>query len=691
MEPTLTTLITLLKSHNEVAFTQALGQFKNNKTNANEWRNDLNEMMNVAVQYGKLSLVKRLTNEDYVFDAESDLSSHLARCSSSGHHELLAFILSKTGYLAADIQAINSFPLISLVIKEINTLKDSRKCPFFKCLYILLDDNRVDIDKQDEQGFSALHYAVKYKVDAAVELLLNRSAYIGTKNAFKELPICEMNPRILEEYLNSCITANDKRPGDEAYEVNFDFSCLVPPKCKSSIRNDYPDHDEMLPIVYMSHSDDLKYLLKHPLISSFMLIKWLRLSIYFYINLVICTISFLAFTSYVVGCYGQENVDRWIKEILRITSLFGTTYMALRELGQMLLHATMYFSSIENWMEIALIGVSYTVLLNEFPSETRQILSAAVIMLSAMEFTLLVGTLPILSISTHMVMLKTVSKNFLKSLILYSIILISFAFCFYTLFKVNNSANYLSNESANEKDDKFNDFGDVGSSLLKTVVMLTGEFEAADIKFRNSISYLIFVLFLFFVTLVIFNLMNGLAVSDTVAIKTAAELIGLSQKVEVISRYEHALYHSKPNANGMLIKLIFFIFPQNFLQLFPNYLPLHRVIVTPNQSNAIFIPHFRKHTDTETGKVDVESNIELLADGGDQNERVKLIVGCCILPSFSKMDSKIMKYAKEILHSRNRRNYAVPEQSSQSVEMRLAKLEGNMELILQRLSNWGMK
>ncbi|XP_058829465.1 transient receptor potential cation channel protein painless [Topomyia yanbarensis] len=699
MESKLTVLMALMKSQNEAKFFTALEQFRYNQTDANEWQRDLRALMDVAVQSGKLSLVKKIANDDYVFDAESDLSAHLARCCSYGYHELLAFILSKTGHSDGDIQAINSFTLISLVIKEINTLKDSRKCPFFKCLYILLDDDRVDIDKTDEQGFSALHYAVKYKVDEAVELLLKHSAYIGVKNVFRELPICEMNPQILEDYLNTCITANDKRPGDEAYEVNIDFSCLVPPKCKSlysAIRNDNTarrDHDEMLPIVYMSHSDDLRYLLKHPVISSFVLIKWLRLSLYFYINLVICTVSFLAFTSYVVGCYGQENVDQMIKETLRFTSLLGTTYMALREIGQMFLHVKMYFSSIENWMEIVLIVASYTVLLNEFPSEIRQVLSAGVIMLSAMEFTMLVGTLPILSISTHMVMLKTVSKNFLKSLILYSIILISFAFCFYTLFKVNNSTgpkNAYSppNDDDKQEEDKFNAFGDVGTSLLKTVVMLTGEFEAADIKFRNSVSYLIFVLFLFFVTLVIFNLMNGLAVSDTVAIKAAAELIGLSQKVDVISRYECAL--QSPKVNGMLTKLMMLTFSRTFLQLFPEYLPLHRVTVTPNRSNAIFIPRPLKHIDPETAKIDMESNIELLAEGDTSNERVKLIVGCCILPSFSKMDSKIMKYAKEILHTRNKRNHqGVPDRPQQSVDARLAKLESNMELILQCLNNNG--
>ncbi|XP_058832111.1 transient receptor potential cation channel protein painless-like [Topomyia yanbarensis] len=693
METNLAVLISLIKSQNERKFDLALKQYKDKQTDEKEWQREFKELLKAAVQTGKLSLVSKLTPDYYKFDAGSDLPELLARCCNYGFHDILSFILARTGHDITDVKSINSTPLLSLVVKEINTLKDREKCPFFKCLNILLEDGRVEIDKQDEKGFSALHYAVKYKVDSAVELLLSNSAYIGAVNMFKELPICEMHPETLEDYLDSCVTANEKRPGDDDYEVNIDFSCLVPPHFKKNYTGgtDTPNKasDEMLPIVYMANSSDLKHLLKHPVISSYVLIKWLRLSLYFYINLVICTLFFLAFTCYIVRCYGQEDVDRWIKELLRIICLLGTTYMALREIGQMMLHVKMYFASIENWMEITLIIASYTVLLKEFQSEARQIISAVVILLSAVEFTLLVGTLPVLSISTHMVMLKTVSKNFLKSLILYSIILISFAFCFYTLFNVNNAGNTRSsnstpkeeNDEPQEEEDKFNTFAGIGTALLKTVVMLTGEFEAANIKFQiNGVSYLIFLLFIFFVAIVIFNLMNGLAVSDTAAIKAEAELIGLSQKVDVISKYENAL--KSPKTNGVLIKLIFVVFPRTFLQLFPDYLPLNYVIVAPNQSNTIFIPRPQPRGDAES-VIEVESHIELLPSGPRSNEKFKLSLGCCILPSISKMDNKIMKYAKEILHSRNKRGHVIDK--IQPLEMRLSKIESNIETILQYL------
>ncbi|XP_055547241.1 transient receptor potential cation channel protein painless-like [Wyeomyia smithii] len=710
METNLSVLVTLIKTLNEDKFNSELQKYRSKQVNESEWQNDFWELLSMAVQSGRLSFVKTLLENDYKFSAESRLPELLTKCCNYGYHDILSFILSKTGHTAAHIRTINSVPLLSLVIKEINTLKDRAKCPFFKCLDILLDDDRIEIDKVDSKGCSALHYAVKYKVDGAVELLLKHSAYIGTVNMFKELPICEMSPEILQEHLNSCITTNDKRPGDDDYEVNIDFSCLVPPVYKRNHTGDVKKDaaglkeisDEMLPIVYMANSGDMKPLLKHPVISSFVLIKWLRLSIYFYINFLICTTFFLAFTWYVVGCYGQDNVDRFLKESLRIISLLGTTYIALREIGQMMLHTKMYLYSIENWMEITLVVAAYTVLLKEFEqSEIRQIISAVVILLSALEFTLLVGMLPVLSISTHMVMLKTVSKNFLKSLILYSIILISFAFCFYTLFHVKNATstkdsivfpddvNKVREEETKaeepKEDDKFNTFGDIGTALLKTMVMLTGEFEAANIKFEsNGVSYLIFLLFLFFVAIVIFNLMNGLAVSDTAAIKAEAELIGLSQKVDVISKYENALKF--PNTNGVLTNLIHCIFPRTFLQLFPTYLPYYYVIITPNQSNSIFIPRPQKHVDQES-VLDVESHFELLPENARSNERFKLSFGCCILPSFSKMDGKVMKYAKEILHSRNQRIHS--KDKLEMLEVRLTTIEHNIERILQFLNRDG--
>lgn len=131
------------------------------------------------------------------------------------------------------------------------------------------------------------------------------------------------------------------------------------------------------------------------------------------------------------------------------------------------------------------------------------------------------------------------------------------------------------------------------------------------------------------------------------------------------------------------MKSIFKLFPSTFLQLFPEYLPLHYVIVMPNQSNIILIPRPITNIDSAS-RIDVESHIELLPLDKQPEEKIKLTIGCCVLPSFSRMDGKILKYAKEILHSRNRKKQSI--EKDQLYEIRLAKMERNIGTILEYLS-----
>lgn len=149
--------------------------------------------------------------------------------------------------------------------------------------------------------------------------------------------------------------------------------------------------------------------------------------------------------------------------------------------------------------------------------------------------------------------------------------------------------------------------------------------------------------------------------------------------------------HTPTNVLSLIIPLpisstqsIFKLFPSTFLQLFPEYLPMHYVIVTPNQSNSIFIPR-PFHNGDATSRIDVESHIELLPLNKHPEEKIRLTIGCCVLPSFSRMDGKIMKYAKEILHSRNRKSQTVDR--IQPLEARLSKIERDLERILQYLSH----
>ncbi|XP_049534850.1 transient receptor potential cation channel protein painless-like [Anopheles darlingi] len=641
--------------------------------------NDFKDLLSLAVYRAKLESAKtllepKMTNET-LLDAPLLLSGLLAKCCNRGNVEMLQWLLSIIP--KNEIGLINEDTLLSLLVKQIDAAKDKNKCPYFKIMKLLLEDGRIDIDKLDSTTKrTALHFAVKYKIDHAQELLLAKGASLSVEDMFSELPITDMDPFLLEKHLDSCVSSNDRKPGDDDYEVKIDFSNFVPPthKANNSDTARTPAallyEDEMLPILRMAQYSDMKRLLRHPVISSILLLKWIKLSVFFYINLLICTVFFVSFIFYVVFCYGRDEAP--FKLFFYSLSLIGLVYLILRELIQFLLNMRVYVRSPENYMEIALILAACSVLLYEFGDDARRVASALVILLTALEFTLLVGTLPLLSISTHMVMLKTVSKNFLKCLVLYSIILLAFAFSFYTLFRVNDSNpadSATTSEAPGGDDDQFNQFSDIPLALMKTAVMLTGEFEAANIKFQG-VTYVVFALFLFFVSIVLFNLMNGLAVSDTTIIKAESELIGLIQKVFVIYKYENALKTSKPIR--CITDNMSWLYPANSLQLFPNTVPLRHITIKPNRSNTILIPSL-----VERGSLDPEKGTLEMKRSAESDRMLPqtdtFSTHCCVFRFNRGMDGKIVKYALEILHSR--------QENVGSIEYRITRIEQSLESI----------
>lgn len=72
-----------------------------------------------------------------------------------------------------------------------------------------------------------------------------------------------------------------------------------------------------------------------------------------------------------------------------------------------------------------------------------------------------------------------------------------------------------SNDSSTENIDNGDKSQNIYVSLITSIVMMIGELDASNISFeKNGFSYLVFVLFILFVSIILFNLLNGLAVSD---------------------------------------------------------------------------------------------------------------------------------------------------------------------------------
>ena len=76
----------------------------------------------------------------------------------------------------------------------------------------------------------------------------------------------------------------------------------------------------------------------------------------------------------------------------------------------------------------------------------------------------------------------------------------------------------------------------------------------SDLPFQTSVGYLYLLAFVFLIVVVMMNLLNGLAVSDTGVIKEEAEIYAYKGQVEIISYLEAMMLGGK--SGERIVKLL---------------------------------------------------------------------------------------------------------------------------------------
>ncbi|KAH8283437.1 hypothetical protein KR018_001669 [Drosophila ironensis] len=541
-----------------------------------------------------------------------------------------------------------------------------------RCFKVLLTSDRVNINEADKAGFTPLFYAVKYRNRRAAAELLQHGAYIGAK-AIEELP-----SDLLQECFDACITTNGMNPTNPNFEIQMDFKNLM-------YRNPgKPLHHEMTPIAFMAESQDLRHLLRHPLVSAFLFLKWHRLFLFFFANMILYSLFTFSITMHTLYKF-NENAGSAVTEIFGVLTWVGIAYLIIRELVQLLMSRWQYFRSFTNWMELALIFLS---IFNRMDfvqdKDTQRFLAVLNVLLVSVELCLLVGSLPLPSISTHMLMLRAVLSSFVKSFTFYSIFVITFGLCFYILFGIplDQDANATtpspsvapSSESGGDGD--FNTFSKPLLALIKTIVMLTGEFDAGDIKFTNAYTYLIFLLFVFFMSIVLFNLLNGLAVSDTQVIKAQAELNGAICRANVLKHYEGVLTSPNGPVQNLFGSQPLLNFCQRRLNLYQDYECV--ISVLPNQGNRVIVSKRVAYELKTLNKTKTAAQSEDLPNR-ELLDAPHELLSCCCTGGCSQIDSSIVKLSLALLEQKasakqkrlQEREY---QQRQEHIEERLDKL-----------------
>ncbi|XP_076392292.1 transient receptor potential channel pyrexia isoform X2 [Megachile rotundata] len=376
------------------------------------------------------------------------------------------------------------------------------------------------INKADKFGYTPLHIAALNESSSTVMVLLSKGADVTarTKGGISALSfIVRRTPDVLPRFisrLDQAISLHDHELGDLDCELRLDFRPLVP--------GGRGETDLMLCLVEVGQ----KQVLKHPLCESFLYLKWLRIRKFFLLNLIFHSIFVVFFTAYIAVTYFW-NIDKFKKVLFWLVLIF-TVVLAGKEFFQMTHGIYIYIKRWENWLQWSVVLVSIIVLLVPI-NDWQHHVAAVGILLIWIELMMVVGRFPMFGL--YIQMFTQVSINFFKFLGAYICLIIGFSLGFSVLHK-----NYKS-------------FTNPLVGLLKTIIMMSGELEFEDVFFDDDApilysgtAHLMLLSFVILVTVILTNLMMGLAVSDIQELRRCAGLDRLVRRAELVAHLESMLF-----------------------------------------------------------------------------------------------------------------------------------------------------
>eukprot|EP00090_Calanus_glacialis_P042815 TRINITY_DN758_c0_g1_i3.p1 TRINITY_DN758_c0_g1~~TRINITY_DN758_c0_g1_i3.p1 ORF type:complete len:564 (-),score=123.95 TRINITY_DN758_c0_g1_i3:119-1678(-) len=464
----------------------------------------------------------------------------------------------------------------------------------------------------------------------------------------------------MEDFLNIHCLKSEGNPTNENFRITYKYDFLAPEKERTPVSStvDYtmnvkaaeegknktptPETDVLW---YMARSKDHRHLLKHPVITSFLSLKWSRISGKYNANISFFCIFVIALTFYIFSNYGghslgvttpfcSANVSTQSADMEIPGNTFShvlwwivTIFLCLlfiRETLQFSINPSKYLSSIENIIEVVLMIITSVLLFYGSPGchlQMKRELSAAAILLSWIDLVTMIGRHPMLSnYNTYLTMFYRVLKTFLLFLTWYSFFIIAFGLGFYIL---------LHKDTGIEQEYPY--FDHLELTLLKTFTMFVGELEFSNIPLDSHFSRVFFLSFVFLIVVVLMNLLNGLAVSDTALIREEAEIHAHICRVEAIAAVEATLLGDpsllsrgpawlqclipscglrRRIGSALRIKSLFGrLVGSSGILLFYSHLPDKKLVVYPNRRTMICTACF---SDKEIGRGILDSTKSLI-------------------------------------------------------------------------------
>ncbi|XP_049794159.1 transient receptor potential channel pyrexia-like [Schistocerca nitens] len=409
---------------------------------------------------------------------------------------------------------------------------------------LLLDKGGAPlVNSPDQVGCTPLHKAAYTGSRCCLSLLLQRGGNLAAQTAagFTVVDlIFSYVPRplnFLTRVLDSGVSSNLASVNDRDFRIRVDFSVLMPEAAELQMD---------VTSAIMSGSSDLHQmtLFQHPLLELFVRSKWRRLRLFFVaiVALQVCLVVSLSW--FIVlrrETFASRQPENSVERALRRVALVSSVTLLLHGLAQVGMYPRHYLRESETWLNL---GCSSLVLLVAAAGEVGQPADMAVsirhqLIVHAAALAVLAAWADLMMLVSrfsvwgyYALMFNAVLLNVTKVLFVFMFLIFGFALSFSIIF-------YRSPY-----------FGSPWKALLKTTVMMTGEFEYDDMfddkqkKEGDEWSRLevtgrvVFLLFILLASIVLMNLMVGLAVSDIQELQTVGHVRKLLKQAEFVVHLE---------------------------------------------------------------------------------------------------------------------------------------------------------
>uniref|UniRef100_A0A1L8DIW8 Ion transport domain-containing protein n=1 Tax=Nyssomyia neivai TaxID=330878 RepID=A0A1L8DIW8_9DIPT len=419
----------------------------------------------------------------------------------------------------------------------------------------------ANVNHQDVYGFTALHLAALDGLAQCVEMLIFHGADVTTKSKKGTSALNVITRKtpaslaMVTHKLDAAITLHHSQDtANREVELELDFRQLL--------HLSYPRE-----ISYLNTFVDegQKEFLQHPLCSAFLYIKWGKIRKYYIGRLVFCFMFVLFLTLYVLtalahNCYNsskemEEEIQEqelcqkqsilgnmlrnnpfviemqwWVLVAITILEIFRKLF-GISGFSSFRHYVTQFENLIEWFVIVSVFVISYIYTHRTYTWQNH--IGAFAVLLGWTNLMLMIGQLPVFG--AYVAMYTKVQGEFAKLFMAYSCMLIGFTISFCVIFP---SSSLFANP--------FMGFISVLVLMIgeQDLSLLTNDPDDKDPPFLLEISAQItFVLFLLFVTVILMNLLVGIAVHDIQALKVSAELSKLVRQTKLISYIESALFN----------------------------------------------------------------------------------------------------------------------------------------------------